>query len=214
MTPWEIKGRELVNCTCEYGCNCQFNGLPDKGHCYAVAGIIIDQGHFGETRLDGLRIAAIFKWPKAIHEGNGEAIAFVDQAATAAQRESLLRIMTGQDTAPFATMFAVYASTVTTMHPPVFTGIDVEVDVEGRRGRVFVEDYIETTGRPIRNPVSGAESRAEIVLPDGFEYEVAEIGSASSHTGGPVRVEIDDKYGQFAHLHLNNDGVVRSRAAA
>ena len=31
MTPWEIKGRELVNCTCEYGCNCQLNALPDKG---------------------------------------------------------------------------------------------------------------------------------------------------------------------------------------
>ena len=44
MTPWEIKGRELVNCSCEYGCNCQFNALPDKGHCHAVAGIQIDQG--------------------------------------------------------------------------------------------------------------------------------------------------------------------------
>jgi hypothetical protein len=29
-----------------------------------------------------------------------------------------------------------------------------------------------------------------------------------------VRVEIDDKYGQFANLHLNNNGVVRSRAPA
>jgi hypothetical protein len=214
MTPWEIKGRELANCTCEYGCNCQFNGLPDKGHCYAVVGIIIDQGRFGETPLDGLRIAAIFKWPGAVHEGHGEAIAFVDQAASAAQREGLLRIMTGQDTAPFATMFAVYASTVTTMHAPVFIDIDVEVDVEGRRGRVYVKDYIETTGRPIRNLISGAESRAQIVLPEGFEYEVADIGSASSRTGGPVRVEIDDKYGQFAHLHLSNNGVVRARAAA
>jgi hypothetical protein len=214
MTPWELKGRELVNCTCEYGCNCQFNGLPDKGHCYAVAGIIIDRGHFGDTRLDGLRLAAIFKWPRAIHEGDGEAIAFVDRGADAAQREALLHIMTGQDTAPFATMFAVYASTVTTMHPPVFTDIDIELDVEGRKGRVYVKDYIETTGRPIRNAVSGAESRAQIVLPEGFEYEVAEIGSASSRTEGPVRVEIDDKYGQFAHLHLNNNGVVRSRAAA
>ena len=63
MTPWEIKGRELVNCTCEYGCNCQFNGLPDKGHCHAVAGIQIDKGHYGDTKLDGLRLAAIFKWP-------------------------------------------------------------------------------------------------------------------------------------------------------
>jgi len=214
MTPWEIQGRELVNCTCEYGCNCQFNALPDKGHCYAVAGIAIDEGFFGDTRLDGLRVAAIFKWPRAIHEGNGEAIAFVDERASADQRNALLRIMTGQDTAPFATMFAVYASTVTKMHDPVFIAVDLDIDVDARKGRVFVKDYIETTGRPIRSPVTGEDSRAQITLPSGFEYEVAEIGSATSRTTGPVRVEIEDKYGQFARIHLNNDGVVRSRAAA
>jgi hypothetical protein len=214
MTPWEIKGRELINCTCEYGCNCQFNALPDKGHCHAVAAIAIDEGHFGDIRLDGLRIASIFKWPAAIHLGNGEAIAYVDARADAAQRDALLRIMTGQDTAPMATMFAVFASTVTTMHEPVFTTIDVEIDVDRRKGHLRIADHIEMAGRPIRNPVTGAESRAQIVLPDGFEYEVAEIGSASSRTTGPVRVEIEDKYAQFAHLHLNNDGVVRSRAAA
>src|ERR1700740_300273 len=119
MIPWEFKGRELVNCTCEYGCNCQFNALPDKGHCHAVAGVIIDAGHYGDVDLDGLNIAAIFKWPGPIHEGNGEAIAFVDERADDRQREALLRIMTGQDTAPFATMFAVYSSTVTKMNNPV-----------------------------------------------------------------------------------------------
>ena len=214
MIPWEFKGRELVNCTCEYGCNCQFNALPDKGHCHAVAAMVIDEGHFGETRLDGLKIAAIFKWPGPIHEGNGEAIAFVDRHAGDAQRQALLQIMTGQETDPFATMFAVYASTVTVMHEPVFTDIDVDIDVDGRTGRAFVQDYIEMTGRPIRNPVTGAESRARIDLPAGFEYEVAEIGSATSRTGGPVLVEIDEKYGQFARLHLNNHGVVRARTAA
>jgi hypothetical protein len=214
MTPWEFQGREIVNCTCEYGCNCQFNALPDKGHCHAVAGILIERGHFGEVPLDGLRIAAIFKWPGAIHEGNGEAMAFVDQHASEAQREALLKIMTGQDTEPFATMFAVYASTVTTMHPPVFTDIDLDIDVDARTARLAIDGYIETTGRPIRNMVSGAESRAQIVLPDGFEYELAEIGSASSRTTGPVVVQIDEKYGQFARLHLNNRGVVRKPAVA
>jgi hypothetical protein len=209
MTSWEIEGRELVNCTCEYGCNCQFNALPDKGHCHAVAGIQIDAGHYGDIRLDGLRIAAIFKWPGPIHEGNGEAIAFVDQNADEAQREALLKIMTGQDTDPFATMFAVYASTVTKMNPPVFTAIELELDIDGRKGRIFVKDYIETTGEPIRNKATGAEARAQIVLPAGFEYSVAEIGSASSKTGGPVRVETKNTYGQFARLHLNNHGVVR-----
>jgi hypothetical protein len=214
MTPWELKGRELVNCTCEYGCNCQFNALPDKGHCHAVAAVVIDQGHFGDARLDGLRIAAIFKWPGPIHEGNGEVIALVDKRADDAQRDGLLKIMTGQDTDPFATMFAVFASTITTMHEPVFADIEADIDVDGRLGRVFVDGYIDTRGRPIRNPVSGAESRAQIVLPDGFEYELAEIGSASSRTQGPVVVEIADKYAQFANLHMNNHGLIRSRTAA
>ena len=210
MTPWEIKGREIVNCTCSYGCNCQFTGLPDKGHCHAAAGIQIDKGYHGETRLDGLRIAAIYKWPGAIHEGNGEVIAFVDEHADQAQRDALLKIMTGQDTDPFATMFAVYASTVTQMHPPVFTTIDLDVNVDARKGRIFVKDYLETTGVPLRNKVSGEEARAQIVLPDGFEYAVGEIASGSTTTTGPVQVEMQDSWGMFCQLHLNQHGVVRA----
>ncbi len=84
-----------------------------------------------------------------------------------------------------------------------------DVDVGGRTGRLFIKDYIDTKGEPIRNKATGKESRAQIVIPDGFEYTVAEIGSASSKTKGPVIVDIADKYGQFAHLHLNNHGVVR-----
>ena len=211
MTYWEFNGRELVNCNCEYGCNCQFNALPDKGHCQAVAGIQIDEGHYGDTRLDGLRIAAIFKWPGAVHEGNGEAIAFVDKRADDKQRDALLKIMTGQDTDPMATMFAVYASTLTKLHDPVFTDIEFEVDVDGRRGRLSIDGYVEMTGEPIRNKVTGAESRAQIVLPNGFEYAVADIGSASSRTsGGPVQVDFGDSYGQFANLHLSSHGVVRA----
>jgi hypothetical protein len=210
MTYWEFKGRELVNCSCEYGCNCQFNALPDKGHCYAVAGIVIDEGRHGDTRLDGLKIGAVFKWPGAIHEGNGEALAFVDERANDAQRDALLKIMTGQDTDPFATMFAVYASTVTKMNEPVFTAIEFEVDPDARRARLSIPGYVDTVGEPIRNKVSGEESRAQIVLPDGFEYAVADIGSASSTVHQTMPLEMKDSYGQFAHLNLNSHGVVRA----
>jgi hypothetical protein len=211
MAYWEFKGRELVNCTCEYGCNCQFNALPDKGHCHAVAAIQIDEGRYGDTPLNGLRIAALFKWPGPVHEGHGEALAIVDERAAPAQRDALLKIMTGQDTDPFATVFAVFASTIETMHEPVFAPIDFEVDVEGRRGRLRVDGYVEMIGEPIRNKVTGAESRAQIRLPDGFEYEVAEVGSATSRTlGGPMQIEITDKYAQLANLHLSTHGVVRA----
>ena len=81
MTSWEIKARQLVNCTCEYGCNCQFNALPDKGHCHAVAGIQIDEVTMARRFSTACGLLAIFKWPGARPpEGNGEAIAFVDEA--------------------------------------------------------------------------------------------------------------------------------------
>ena len=211
MTYWEFKGRELINCTCEYGCNCQFNALPDKGHCHAVAGIQIDEGKHGDTVLDGLTIAALFKWPGPIHEGHGEALAFVDERADEDQRAALLKIMTGQDTDPMATVFAVFAATIETMHEPVVTPLHFEVDVDGRRGRLSVPGYVEMRGEPIRNPVTGAEFRGQIRLPDGFEYEVAEIGSATSRTtGGPMDIDIQSKYAQFAGIHMNSHGVVRA----
>ena len=156
MAYWEFKGRELVNCTCEYGCNCQFNALPDKGHCHAVAAIQIDQGYHGDTPLAGLRIVGIFKWPGPIHEGHGEAMPIVDERATPEQREALLKIMSGQDTDPFATVFAVFASTIETMHEPVFAPIDFEVDVTGRRGKLSVPEYGEMSCERIRNPVTVA----------------------------------------------------------
>ncbi len=213
MTPWEIQGDEFVTCNCDYGCPCQFNALPTHGDCQAVAGFVIKKGHYGDVNLDGLTAVAVLKWPGAIHEGNGEVFAVVDENADDAQRNALLAILTGQDTDPFATMWNVFASTMTTVHDPVFKSIDIGVDVEGRVGHVKVDGLIETAGEPIKNPMSGEEHRARIDLVGGFEYEVAEMGSGTAKTQGPIELSWENAYGQFAHLHLNNHGIVNPRGA-
>ena len=66
MTPWEIQGRELVNCNCSYGCPCQFNALPTKGYCEAIGAVHIEKGHYGTVRLDALTVAFAFTWPGPI----------------------------------------------------------------------------------------------------------------------------------------------------
>lgn len=214
MTPWEIQGRELINCNCSYGCPCQFNALPTKGFCEAMGAIAVDKGHYGDVRLDGLKLAVVFHWPGPIHEGKGKCQPVVEAKADAKQREALLKIMTGQDTEPFATMFAVFATTLEKAYEPIFTNIDFDVDVAARRGKVRVKDVFELDAEPIRNPVTGKEHRARIDLPHGFEYEIAEIGSASSRSRGNIAIELKNSYAQFAHLHLNNRGPVRHRATA
>ena len=208
MTTWTIRAREFANCNCSYGCPCQFNGLPTHGHCRAVVGFEIDTGHHGTTRLDGLKVAGIFRWPGPIHEGRGEAIVFIDKRADEAQRNALLRILSGQDTDPGATIFNVFSSTLESVHDPIFTDIAFEVDIDKRRARLVVPGHIETRGEPILNPVTGAEHRVRIDNPNGFEYRLAEIGRGWSKTAAPVSFDLADTYGQFCRLNLSQSGVI------
>jgi hypothetical protein len=205
---WTIRALEFTNCNCSYGCPCQFNGLPTHGHCRAVVGFQIHQGHHGDTRLDGLKVASMFIWPGPIHEGHGEVALIIDRRADPAQREALLRILSGQDTEPGATIFNVFASTLEKVHEPIFTDIDFEVDIDRRRARLVVADHIESRGEPILNPVTGAEHRIRIDSPNGFEFRLAEVGRGWSRTLAPIRMDLADSYGHFCELNLSQNGVV------
>ena len=200
--------REPANCNCAYGCPCQFNALPTYGFCQAVAGMEIESGHHGETRLDGLRFVGIFRWPGAIHEGKGEAAVVIDEKATEAQRGALLRILSGQDTEPGATIFQVFSTTLETFHEPIFAPIDFTVDVDARTGRLHVRGVTDGHGEPIKNPVTGAQHRARIDLPRGFEYSIAEMGRGWTRAIGPIKFELADSHSHFARLHLTQSGVV------
>ena len=207
-TKWTLHGREFANCNCAYGCPCQFNALPTHGNCWAVVGIQIDQGQHGDVSLSGLKLAGIFKYPGAIHMGNGEAQPIVDRRASDAQRNALLRIMSGQDTRPGATMFQVFFSMLSKVYDPVFADIDFTVDIDKRRARMRVDGYIDGRGEPIVNPVTGAEHRIRIEPEGGFEFKKAEVGRGWTKTSGPIAYELSDSYGQFAELHLCQDGII------
>jgi hypothetical protein len=206
---WTIKGREFVHCNCAYGCPCQFNARPTHGDCHAVVSVDIQEGYHANTRLDGLKIVAVASWPGAIHEGKGQVVPIVDERATPAQREALLRIMSGQDTEPGATFFQVFSTTFEKVHEPVFAKIELDVDVEGRRATLKVPGMIEAIGEPIRNPVTGDEHRARIDLPNGFEYSIAEAGRGWTKTLGAIALNLENSHAHFANLHMTESGIVR-----
>lgn len=206
---WRIKGIELANCNCAYGCPCQFNALPTHGDCRAAVGFQFDEGHFGDVRLDGLRAVLMVSWPGPVHEGNGTMQLVIDERADARQRDALVKIMTGQETDDMATMWWVYSAMSPNKLAPIFAPIDLELDIAARRGRFSAPGIVETVAEPIRNPVTGAEHRVRIDMPEGFEYRLAEIGSGTTRATGAVALPgLDGSYAQFAHLHLSNHGVV------
>ncbi|MDB5460721.1 MAG: hypothetical protein JWO72_2462 [Caulobacteraceae bacterium] len=203
---WRMQGPEIASCNCDWGCPCQFNALPTHGNCRAMTGMRVDHGHFGDLSLSGVKWAGMFAWPKAIHEGGGEAFVVIDPSATEAQRNAVLTILSGQETDPGATIFNVFATVIETLHPPVFLPIEFELDIDRRLGRLQIEGVLDTQVSPIRNPVTGAEHRARVTLPNGFEYREAEYASGRTRSPDPVPLSWDTGHAHVAMLDLSTHG--------
>jgi hypothetical protein len=169
----------------------------------------IDRGHFGDVRLDGLHWVSLLAWPGAIHEGDGEVLAIVDERADERQRDAILTILAGEETEPGATIFNVLATTLATVHTPRFLPIEFEVDFDSRTGRFAVPGIIEARAEPIRNPVTGEPHYARVVLPHGFEYHEAEFASSTTKASGLIAHDWAQAHGHFAMLHLTPNGPVR-----
>jgi hypothetical protein len=208
MTDWSMKGTEFTACNCDFGCPCQFMALPTHGTCMATVAMQIESGHFDATRLDGLRWISTLAWPKAIHEGNGRCQVFIDEAADEAQRQALLTILSGQETAPGATIFQVFSGTITEMLDPCFVPIELQVDIAARTGHAFVPGVLESRGEPIVNPITGEPHRARVSLPEGFEYSEAEYGSSNINANGGVPMHTEQCHAHFCHIHMTQNGVV------
>jgi hypothetical protein len=203
---WRMRGPEIANCNCDWGCPCQFNALPTRGNCRAMTAMRIDDGHFGALDLSGLTWAGMFAWPGPIHEGGGEAFVVIDPAASEAQRNALLTILSGGETDPGATIFNVFATVIDTLHEPAFVPIDFTIDLDKREGSVRIEGLMQTTTQPIRNPVTGDEHRVRVVLPSGFEYREAEFASGDTVATGPVSLEWTGRHAHVAMLDLSTHG--------
>jgi len=97
-----------------------------------------------------------------------------------------------------------------TVHEPLFKPIDYEVDIEARTARVAIPGVLESRGEPIRSPVDGAKHRVRIDIPNGIEFELAEIGNASTKASAAIQLDLKNTYGQWNVLRHSGSGVVHS----
>jgi hypothetical protein len=209
---WYIEGVEVSNCNCDYACPCQFESRrPTYGNCRGFAAVRIDKGHFGDVTLDGLGGALLYAWPGPIYKGGGECQAVVDERADGSQRDALARVLYGGETSEGATHWWVYRMPSDTVHPPLFTRIEFDVNVERRTARIVMAGVLECTARPIRSPATGAEHRVRIDLPNGIEFDIAEIGSGRTRTTASIALDLEDTYCHFTHLRQSGRGVVPSQ---
>lgn len=54
--PWSLKASYIEACSCELFCPCYFNTHPDKDYCKFNNVIKIEKGHYGNVKLDGMKL--------------------------------------------------------------------------------------------------------------------------------------------------------------
>ncbi|AHC82014.1 MULTISPECIES: DUF1326 domain-containing protein [Pseudomonas] len=205
---WRLRGAGVDLCNCDYGCPCQFNALPTHGTCEAAVGYHIEEGYFDEVSLAGLNVACTFAWPGPIHEGGGQCQAFIDERANDAQRQALLTILSGQEQEPTA-FFAIFASTVQTMHAPQFVPVEVHTDRAALTASIHVPGVLDGRAEPIRNPVDGSVHRARLVLPQGFEFGETDCASATFNCSGAVKLDYAGRNAMLYDLDMGPNGIIR-----
>ena len=190
---WQIRGHVILACNCDYGCPCNFNGLPTTGKCEGNWNWHIEEGKFGDVPLAGLTVSLAVNWPGAIHEGNGEALLLVDERADPLQRSALAMMLSGQVGGPWK----IISTTVTKTHGPEFVPFDVSVN--NFASRVKAGDYITLEMEPVKNKATGAEVHPRVVLPEGFVFKEGDLGASSTfRVSGPVSFDHSGRYAAAA----------------
>jgi hypothetical protein len=161
MPAMQLSGDVLIACNCDFGCPCNFNARPSKGHCQGGWIWMIDTGRVDDVRIDGIGAALFAKWPGAIHEGGGRATCYIDARADEAQRTALTRVLGGELGGPWGLFAKTYD-----LASPVFAPFDV--DLAQHASRASIGDVVELELQTIRNPMTQAEVHPEVVLPEGL----------------------------------------------
>ena len=172
---WWYHADIMCACSCDWGCPCNFNAPPTRGFCEGGWALKIHKGRCGEISLDGVGFAMMVKWPRAIHEGGGTARIWIDANATTEQRQALDEIVRGKHGGQ---PWVIFAPTVDHWLDTAF--VPMEWELNRSRSRVKFGEELRLTMEPMRNPVTGKETSAKIVLPDGLTCK--ELNMTASET--------------------------------
>jgi hypothetical protein len=176
---WKIKGELILSCSCTVFCPCVIslgNHPPTEGYCQGWAGVHIDEGYFGDARLDGLNFGILLDIPGEMGRGNWTAAGYIDERADDAAYEGLAKIISGNARGTTG-LFKLLVSN--------FLGIKkVPIKFEKQEnGRLF---EIPKTITGFVEPVRGADPEKDLVITN-TEYWMGADVTVSKATKSKVR---------------------------
>src|SRR6185436_19176420 len=122
---WHLAGDWVDVCKCTIPCPCTFAQAPSEGDCEGILAWHINEGTFGDVRLDGLNVVALGSFEGNIWGGETKATMgiYMDERADEGQREALGAIFGGQA----GGWPGDFAALIDDMRGVEFAPIDIEV---------------------------------------------------------------------------------------
>lgn len=100
---WRLQGDWWDVCNCNIGCPCVFSSPPSYGFCEGVLTWLIQDGHYGEVKIDGgLAVVLVIHFEGTVFDKNREFGFLIDDRANPQQREALKSIFLGNAGGAFA----------------------------------------------------------------------------------------------------------------
>jgi hypothetical protein len=91
--PWSLKASYIEACSCELFCPCYFNTHPDKDYCKFNNVIKIEKGHYGNVKLDGMKLWMAGDLGGDFSKGEMKSVYFTfEPSATQEQVDAALKV--------------------------------------------------------------------------------------------------------------------------
>jgi hypothetical protein len=191
---WTMRGEYMESCNCDYLCPCIYTNPQAPvtyDHCTAALVFRIDEGSYGNIKLDGLKFALIIRSGKVMADGEWIFAGVVDERADEAQREALAAIVGGEAGGPpgfirdnlvgdfrgieFKPIEFVLNGLERSVAIPDVLAFEIEgVASRNRSGEPF---YIDNTAHPAGRRLALARSKRTRVNGFGLDLDLAGKGN-------------------------------------
>jgi hypothetical protein len=181
---WHVKGDWFDVCNCNIPCPCTFAQAPSYETCDGVLAFHIQEGHYGQVRLDGLNLVRISRFQGNIWVGQarGTVGVFIDQRADEQQREAMRTIFSGQAGGFPAMLAGLFVER--SPRGVEYVPIEYEVAADLAYWRVEIPGRVIARGEALSGPTTPPGKRVQLTNAPGSETgpgQVATWGRAAAN---------------------------------
>jgi hypothetical protein len=143
---YRLEGRLLEVCDCGVLCPCWIGEDPDNGSCDSALAYRIDSGEIEGVDVSGLTFAGAAHIPGNILQGGHRAVYYIDDRASEAQFNAIVRAFRGDLGGPLADGARLIGEVIGWKRARIiFT-------VEGGRGELRIDDVVDVAMAPYTGP--------------------------------------------------------------